>query len=156
MLATGKRWMCAAHAGQATVEYALIGIIMVVLSMVAMQYGLLAVQQFGAGHVARTTARWLAVNIDKTDSQTMTYARGIGDSLPGVGTTGMTAVATSPACGALTGGKCAGRETGDPITVTVTVNQSSMIFLPTTVSIGSLRVDFPTGSKTSRASVMLE
>jgi len=131
--------------------------IMTVLA--TLQISVVIAQAFSAMYVAQTTARWLAVRIDTTDTvvknQAMTFASG----LPGMGNGGLTAtgITITPACASLDGtGKCAARDSGEAITVAITTSLTPVMFLPTTFGSGNLRFQLPTTMPTIRYTVLLE
>ena len=150
-----RSWMKPAP-GQAVVEYAIVAAVAVVFSLVSIQYGLIVAQKYGANYVARETARWLAVRIDKTDAEVTTQAQTVRTDLPGLAGSGMGTVTVSPSCAALTASKCSGRSSGDAITVTVNFNPTAVMFLPTSFGFGKWSVQFPTGADSARTTVMLE
>lgn len=106
-----------------------------------LQISLLVVQYLSVQHVARDTARWLAIQPDNLDSAVVTHAQAI--NLPGAGAAGITSVTASPPCTVLVGGVCTGRPSGQPVTVTVVPNPASVTFVPTTFRIGTITWNVP-------------
>ncbi|MCC6177351.1 MAG: hypothetical protein IT305_18785 [Chloroflexi bacterium] len=143
-------------AGQSIVEMALITPLAIGIVLVTLQTSLIVAQFWGAGHVSRATARWLAVRIDTTDSAVDTYARSLGAPLPGLSGTGITSVAVNPSCPSLSGGKCSARSPGDAVTVTVTAAPARVMFLPTSISVFSSTISLPTTLPPVSTTVVLE
>jgi hypothetical protein len=155
--------------GQATVEAALTSMIVIFTIMFTLQMLLIAAQAFSAMYVAQTSARWLAVNIDATDTDLATRVGTVSAGLPGMGTgapgsttSGILQLTSSPACGSLTppppatGGKCALRNSGNPITVTVRTRLSIVTILPATLGFGSFVYRLPTSLPDISFTTMLE
>src|SRR4051812_31513350 len=69
--------------GQTLAEAAITASISIMTVLAVLQMSLVIAQAFSAMYVAQTTARWLAVNIDKTDSETQTQALSYATNLPG-------------------------------------------------------------------------
>jgi hypothetical protein len=124
--------------------------------LATLQLSLVAAQAFSAAHVARTTARWLAVRMDTIDSAVVTQATATAANLPGLTGGGMPSVTVSPACTALTAGRCAGRDQGDAITVTVNTSLTAVMFLPTTYGISPFIFRLPTSMPAISYTVLLE
>jgi hypothetical protein len=131
--------------------------IMTVLA--TLQLSLVVAQAFSAMYVAQTTARWLAVRIDTTDTTVKNQALTFASGLPGMGNGGLTAsgVTITQPCANLDGtGKCADRDSGDAVTVSVTTNLSAVMFLPTTFGTGNLVFRLPTTMPAIAYTVLLE
>ena len=141
--------------GQSAVEAALTAAISIMTILVTLQLSLVAAQAFSADHVARSTARWLAVRMDTIDSAVQAQAATTGSNLPGM--TGAT-VTVSPSCAALTGtpGICSGRDTGQAITVTVTTSLASVMFLPTSFGVSPFIFRLPSSMPAVAYTVLLE
>ena len=152
----GGHGMSACQGGQTMVEFAITTIIVVVMMFATLQVSLIVVQQYGASQVARQTARWLAVRLDTIDSDVVTQARTYATDLPGLGATGLTGITVAPSCTALSGGKCAGRASGDAVTVTVTTSLTPVMFLPTTFGVAPYQIRFPTSLPAISYTVLLE
>lgn len=150
----GSRAVRARRPGQAAVESALTAAISIMTILTVLQLSLVAAQAFSAAHVARATARWLAVRMDTIDSAVLTQAQTIGAGLPGMSGGGLSSVAVTPTCTALTppppatGGICTGREQGMAIKVTVNTNVNSVMFLPTSFGIAPFRFTLPASTQT--------
>jgi hypothetical protein len=148
--------------GQATVESALTAAIAVMTILTTLQLSLVAAQAFSAAHVARQTARWLAVRMDTTDSAVATQAATFAAELPGLSGGGMSSVTVNPSCAALTppppatGGICTGRDTGVAITVTVNTSLTPIMFLPTSFGISPFIFRLPTSMPATAYTVLLE
>jgi hypothetical protein len=152
----GARRVAACQPGQTMVEFALTTTIVIAMLFATLQMSMIIVQQYGASQVARQTARWLAVRIDTIDSDVVAQARVYATDLPGLGLTGLTGIAVSPTCTALSGGKCVGRSSGDAITVTITTSLTPIMFLPTTYGISPFQIRFPTSLPAIAYTVLLE
>jgi len=126
--------------------------------LAVLQLSLVAAQAFSASHVARTTARWLAVRIDTIDSAVVTQATANAVGLPGLSGGGMASVTVNPSCAALTGtpGKCAGRSSGDAIRVTVTTSLAAVMFLPTSFGIAPMVFTLPSTMPPIAFTVLIE
>jgi hypothetical protein len=141
--------------GQALIESAITAMLSVVTILVVLQLSLVIAQAMGTAHVARTTARWLAVRVDTIDSAVVAQANTFATNLPGVDG-GITSVTVSPSCPSLTGGKCTTRTNGDAVTVTVTANLARVMFLPTTYGIAPLQFRLPATMPPIAYTVLLE
>jgi hypothetical protein len=148
-----------AHArqpGQSVVEASLTALLSVSMILVTLQLSLVAAQAYSASHVARTTARWLAVRVDTIDSAVRAQAATNATGLPGLSGGGMASVVVTPSCVALVSGKCPGRESGDAVTVTVTTSLAPVMFLPTTFGIPPLQFRLPASMPPIAFTVLLE
>jgi hypothetical protein len=148
--------------GQAAVEAGLTALISIMTILVTLQLSLVIAQAFSAMYVAQTTARWLAVRIDTIDTdvknQAVTFAAGLpGMSGGGLTTSGVTVAAS---CAALDGtGKCASRDSGDAVTVSVTTNLSAVVFLGAaggTFGVPPFQFQLPATMPTISYTVLLE
>ena len=149
----------ARQSGQAALEAALTAAIAIMTILVTMQLSLIAAQQFSASHVARGTARWLAVRMDTIDSAVVTQAQTYANGLPGLSGGGMSSVTVSPSCIALTGpspGTCAGRDTGVAVTVTVNTSLTPVMFLPNSFGVAPFVFTMPTSMSPVSYTVLLE
>lgn len=156
---TGKRvggLAARKQGGQSLLEFSVSTSVSIVMVMVAIQLALIVVQQFTASYVARSTARWLAVRIDTIDADVATQAATFAVGLPGLTGGGIQAVTVTPSCASLTSGKCAGRSSGDAITVQLTTNISRVMFLPTSYGIAPYKMNLPTSVPALAFTVMLE
>ena len=92
-LNTWLRYRLRLHSpAQATVEATLTLLLSVVTVIVVLQLSLVVAQLVGTVHVARETARWLAVRIDTIDSAVSTQANTFATSLPGLSGGGISSV----------------------------------------------------------------
>ena len=146
----------ASQPGQSVVEAALVALLSVAIVLVILQLSLVAAQAYSASHVARTTARWLAVRMDTIDSAVQAQATSVATGLPGMANGGLATVAVSPSCAALVSGKCPGRDTGGAITVSVTTSLVPVMFLPTTFGLPPLQFQLPTTMPAIAVTVLLE
>ncbi|HZO28538.1 MAG TPA: hypothetical protein VFH48_21400 [Chloroflexota bacterium] len=80
--------MRARRPGQAAAESALTAAIAIMTILTVLQLSLVAAQAFSAAHVARSTARWLAVRMDTIDSDVVAQATTIGANMPGMAAAG--------------------------------------------------------------------
>lgn len=144
--------------GQSLAEAALTAMISIMTVLATLQISLVIAQAFSAMYVAQTTARWLAVRIDTIDTDVKNQAITFASGLPGMSNGGLTTsgVTISPACAALSGGKCTARETGDAVTVTVTATLTPVMFLPTTFGTGDFVFRLPTTMPAIAYTTLLE
>jgi hypothetical protein len=145
--------------GQSLVEAALTAMVSIMTIMAVLQMSLIIAQAFSAMYVAQTTARWLAVRIDTTDTTVKNQAITFATGLPGMGNGGLRTqdVTILPSCTALDGtGKCASRDSGDAVKVSVTAQTTAVMFLPTTFGTGNLVFRLPTSLPTISYTVLLE
>jgi hypothetical protein len=154
------RWLskrCGDAAGVAIVEYAITSGMWLVLIAGGLQISLIGAQYFSLQQITRDTARWVAINSNTLDSAVATRVTTTASTgLPGAGPSGVSSVAVSPSCTVLTGGKCSGRTTGTPISVTVTPNLARVMFLPTSFGLGPVKVQLPTSLGTIRMTATVE
>jgi len=151
-----SRLIGARRPGQTLAESAITSAIVVMTLLVTLQLSLVAAQAYSAQYVAQSTARWLAVRIDTLDPAVVTQAGAYASGLPGMSGGGLASVTISPSCTALTSGKCANRDVGDPITVTVTSSLTAVMFLPTTFGVSPFRFTLPTTMPAISYTVLLE
>jgi hypothetical protein len=140
--------------GVALVEFALAAPIFIFLLLASFQLALIGMQSYSTRHVTRETARWLAINPDTTDSAVLARARAL--AMPGMRSNGFIRVTPTPACPALTSGRCAGRSPGDVVTVEIVYDVTESVFMPTNFGFGTMRVTFPTRLQPYRVSVLVE
>lgn len=154
-----SRGVRARQPGQTLAEAAITAMISIMTVLATLQISLVIAQAFSAMYVAQTTARWLAVRIDTTDTVATNQAITFASGLPGLGNGGLTTagVTITPACASLDGsGKCASRDSGDAITVAITTSLTPVMFLPTTFGGGNFVFRLPTTMPTIRYTVLLE
>jgi Flp pilus assembly protein TadG len=135
------------------VEFALTMPLFLLWLFVTIQLGLVAVQYYSLVRVTRETVRWLAIHPDTTDSGALAHARANPLTLE---PTRITAVTTSPACTALSGGRCTARLPGTTVSVTVTYDASNLVFLPTNYGYNNVRVTLPSNLPPYTATEMVE
>jgi hypothetical protein len=80
----------------------------------------------------------------------------MGTGAPGATTSGIQQLTSSPTCASLTSGKCALRNSGNPITVTITTRLSIVTILPTTLGFGSFVYRLPSSLPDISFTTMLE
>ena len=140
-------------------EAALTAMISIMTVLAVLQISLVIALAFSAMYVAQTTARWLAVRIDTIDTDVKNQAVTFASGLPGMGNGGLTTsgVSVTPSCTALDGtGKCASRDSGDAVSVSITTNLTPVMFLPTSFGGGNFIFRLPTTMPTIRYTVLLE
>lgn len=135
--------------GQTVLELAIFLPLLLVFSLACIQFAIVFTAYMNVIQVTRDATRWVAVHphvvdgpTDGATAGTTNYA--IKGRLPaGLNASALT-LAFSPACTALSSGRCASRTTGTQISVTATYNISSHLFLPSSLGWGSLTVAIPT------------
>lgn len=140
--------------GVALTEFALAAPIFFFVLLASFQVALVISQYYGVRNVARDTARWLAVNPDSTDASVRAHALAV--LMPTMSTAAVTSVTASPACPALNAGRCTSRQPGGVVTVTVSYDLTSQLFLSPDFSLGPLNVRFPTSLPPYSVSEMIE
>jgi hypothetical protein len=140
--------------GVALVEFAFASTILILVLMASFQFALIYMQSYSVRQVTRDTARWLAINPDTTDSALTARAQSI--AMPGMRTASYVRVTPSPACPALSGGRCTSRSPGNTISVEIEYDLATAIFLPTTFGFGGLQVTFPTRLPPFKVTVLQE
>lgn len=154
-----SRGVRARQPGQTLAEAALTAMISIMTVLATLQISLVIAQAFSAMYVAQTTARWLAVRIDTIDDDVKNQAITFSSGLPGMGNGGLTTsgVTIIPSCTALDGtGKCASRDSGDAVAVSITTSLTPVMFLPTSFGTGNFIFRLPTTMPTIRYTVLLE
>jgi hypothetical protein len=136
------------HARSRRREHAMLGAaltaaISVTTIVATLQLSLVAAQTLSTSHVARTTARWLAIRMDTADDDVVAQARSIAANLPGLAGGGLSSVAISPPCAALIAGRCPGRDSGTSVTVTIRADMAAVLFLPTSYSVSPFVLQLP-------------
>jgi hypothetical protein len=140
----GARLIRSHRPGQTMAEAALTSLVVVTTLLITLQLSLIAAQAYSAQYVAQSTARWLAVHIDELDPAVVNKANEYASGLPGMSGGGLDSVTVNPSCTALTSGKCANRDVGDAITVSVTSKLSAVMFLPTSYGKAPYIISVPT------------
>ena len=151
-----RRALRTRQSGQAALEASLTAAIAIMTILVTLQLSLVAAQQFSASHVARSTARWLAVRMDTADPDVSAQAAVFATNLPGMSGGGLSSVTVTPSCPSLTSGICTGRSMGDQIKVTVNTSLTAVMFLPTSFGIAPFRFTLPTSMPAISYTVLLE
>lgn len=136
------------------VEFAMALPVFFMLLFVSLQLALIGVQYYSTIHVARDTTRWAAIHPDTVDSGIVAHALAI--DLPGVGASGISSVTVSPSCTQLVSGHCSNRTPGEPISVTVSPNLSTVLFIPTTFTLGGLQAALPSSLPPYRVAMVVE
>jgi Flp pilus assembly protein TadG len=144
------------RSGAATVEYAMTVSIWLFWILVSLQLALLVVQYNSVMQVTRDTARWAAIRPDSSDSTIVSHAYSASDGLPGAGASGFSSVVVSPSCPTPVAGRCSNRISGQVLTVSITPNLSSALFVPTSFRVGPLALSLPSTLPAYNVSVMIE
>ena len=137
-------------------EAALTAAISVTTILATLQLSLVAAQTLSTSHVARATARWLAVRMDTTDADVVAQANSVAANLPGMAGGGLSSVTVAPPCSTLIAGRCPGRDAGTPITVTIESDMSAVMFLPTSYGVSPFVFDLPIPSQSVSRTVLLD
>jgi hypothetical protein len=124
--------------------------------LATLQLSLIVAQAISASHVARTTARFVALRVNETDTDVVAQASAIAANLPGMTDGGMSSVAITPPCAALVAGGCPGRDVGTTITVTVNTNVTTVMLLPIATAVTPLLPDLPPSVHSISYTVQLE
>lgn len=128
--------------GQALIEFALLTPLLLLMIFVFLQLGILLNIYISLNNIARDGARYAAVNPD-TDSVITTY---IQSKLPAQVNQSYLTISYSPSQGS------SSRIKGKPISVGLSYNFSTKVFLPTTF----FKFQVPTSFPTVTASMMIE
>lgn len=140
--------------GQTLVEFALTFPFFLGLVLLIIQLSVIILQQLSLMWVTRETARWLALRPDTVDSAAVAYARAHALALD---PDRIVSVVPSPACPNLdTSGICPLRPTTSLLSVEITYDLSSRIFLPTSFSLGGLTVAVRTSLPPYKISILME
>ena len=135
-------------------EFALAVPIFLFVLLGGLQLAIIAMQDYNVRQVTRETARWLAIHPDTTDAAVLAHARAI--AMAGMRPESFSSVVATPACAALSGGRCSGRDAGSTVSVEIRYSLTQNLFLPTSFGLGSARFAFPTSLPPQRVSVMVE
>jgi hypothetical protein len=126
--------------GQSVVELAIFMPMILVFSLVCIQFAIIFIAYVNVLNVTRDAARWISIHPHVIDSSTVTTVK---SRLPAGLTAGNLTLTFSPACASLTAGKCTGRDPGVTITATSHYVITSHLFLPTTFGWGSWQIAIP-------------
>lgn len=138
-------------------EYVLVLPIALFFIVVTLQLALVVIQYYSTIHITRETARWLSIVPHSPDSTLSTYANNLSANLPGVNNAAFTSVVASPGCAALNAqNKCAGRDPGTSLSVTITPNVGSILFIPTSYQIYNWGITLPTTMPAYRVTALVE
>ncbi len=150
-----SRQAAGAHGGQNLVEFALAAPILFILLLVALQLALVITQYYSLMSVTGDTARWLAIRPDSDDGEVIAHARANGMTLD---PNRYLSIVTSPSCLARDPGTghCESRRAGDVVSVSITYDISTLLFLPRDYGFGAMLVQIPQTLPTYRVSVMIE
>jgi hypothetical protein len=129
--------------GQSVVELAIFMPLILIFSLVCIQFAVIFIAYVNVVNVTRDAARWVTIHPNVIDSSTVTTVK----SRVAGGPTGLVAnnltITFSPACASLTSSKCAGRDAGARIQTTSSYTIASHLFLPTTFGWGSWQISIP-------------
>jgi Flp pilus assembly protein TadG len=127
--------------GAAAVEFAIVAPVLVFFAFACLQFAMLFFTQLSIVATARDITRWVTVNPNTVDS---TAIAAVKTRLPSDMDASKLNITISPACAALVQNKCAGRNAGQDIAVTLSYDISSLYFLPTNFTMpGGLTLQFP-------------
>ena len=131
--------------GQATLEFAIIGIIVLIIIILGIQIGIILNSYLAVCHLTREGARYAAVNASKTDSQISSYILSIKQA--NLNSSNLS-ISISPS---YSGGSLpSSRYTGAPISVGIRYNLAGQIFLPTSFFGINIPTTLPTYTVTIR------
>jgi TadE-like protein len=147
---------------QALVEMALVMPLLIGIVAVLFQFGILFVAFLSVVNETRDIGRYAAVHPDTIDGTACTTPNSLWkqlcDDAPTVISPAKLTLAFTPPCTTLSSGnKCANRNAGTSIHISLQYNAASIIFLPTNFRLGSwLQVAMPTGLPVYDYYVMVE
>ena len=128
--------------GAAAVEFVIVAPVMIFFAFACLQFALLFFTQLSIVSTARDITRWVTVNPNTIDS---TAIAAVKARLPSDINSSKLTITISPSCTALVQNRCANRNAGQDIAVSLSYDISSLYFLPTTFNFpGNLMVQFPT------------
>lgn len=110
-------------------------------ALACFQLGLVLLAYISVMNAARDVARWIAVHPNTLDSAAVSSLQ---SRLPADLNAASLGIAISPACTALTQGKCLNRAAGNDLAVTLTYDVTSRFFLPHQFTLGVLSIQLPT------------
>ena len=122
------------------VEMALLVPVLVIFLMGCLQFGILFQAYLSVMNTTRDATRWLVVNPHQTDA---TAIAAVKARLPSNLQPTPLTITITPACATLTASKCVGRTTGTALTVTMTYNATSLLFVPSSLTFRSYSVAMP-------------
>jgi Flp pilus assembly protein TadG len=127
--------------GQSMVELALVIPLWAIFAFACFQFAVLFLAQVSLMKSGRDAGRWLAVHPHTLDSDTMAA---VGSRLPPNLRAANLSISFSPTCTTLTAGRCPNRAPGQQISLTLSYDARSLVFLPPTIGFGDLVVRIPT------------
>ncbi len=151
---TGRPKRC--QPGAVLVEFSQALGMLVILVLIGVQFALIVTQYYSAMLAARQTARWLAVRPDTVDSAVIAQVNTVAASLPGLSDGGISSITINPGCPTLVSGRCPGRQSGNPVSISILPNLGRVMFLPTSFGLGDMRVSFMPTLPAYTVSIMLE
>jgi Flp pilus assembly protein TadG len=138
---TGQHGSWRSLRGAALMEMALFLPLMLVFGLACLQFAIIFTAYLNMVNVTRDAARWVTIHPHVIDASTVTTVK---TRLPAAMTANALTLTFSPACGALSSGKCTGRTTGTRIEARATYTITSHLFLPASFGFGSIVVAIPT------------
>jgi len=127
--------------GQSVVEFALVVPIWAIFAFACFQFAIIFLTHISVMKSARDAGRWVAVHPHTLDADATAAVR---SRLPPNIRSANLSIVISPSCTVLTAGRCPNRTPGEQISLTLSYNYSSLIFLPTTFGFRDVIVRFPT------------
>jgi len=156
---TPARWR--STRGQSVLEMAIFMPLLLIFGLACLQFAVLFMAYINVANVTRDAARWVSVHpnvIDgNTDGSTASSTnKTVKDRLPAGLTKSALTMSFSPACTALSSGKCTGRDAGTRIIVSSTYVISQHLFLPSTFGYGSMAITIPSTLPTYTINMQVE
>ncbi len=113
--------------GQSILELAILMPLMMLFIMTALQFALVAFAYLGLTNATREAIRWIALHPDTIDTvTTATIKSGVPSTLDPA----KVSVVITPACSALTSGKCPNRDAGAQLSVSLTYDATTLALFP--------------------------
>jgi Flp pilus assembly protein TadG len=127
--------------GQSLIEVAVFMPLIALFGLACIQFAVLFIAYINVMNTTRDAARWIAVHPHVIDTTNLNLVR---SRLPASISSAALTMTVTPACTALTSGRCATRPTGTQISVASTYNITGHLFLPTSFGYGSMVIAIPT------------
>ena len=143
-----------ASRGQALVELALVLPILLGIVAVLFQFGVIFVSYLAIVHETRDVGRWIAVHPDdKSDLQLQDMAKA---NAPQVINTSNLSLTVTPTCGTPKPTHCPNRATAATVTLHMTYDVTSSLFLPSRIRWGFVQLQLPAMNATYDYAVEIE
>lgn len=127
--------------GTSVVEFALILPFLLFFILGCLQFAVLFETYLSVMNAARDAGRWLAVHPHTIDSDTTAQ---LAARLPSNLSPSRLTLTYSPACTALTNGRCTNRPVDSQLSIAFSYDASNVVFLPINFRVGALAMTFPT------------